>query len=84
MNKENTRKLFRRFPFLKKDNLPDGFESGDGWYSLVYNMCKKLKSVNPPDDFVVTKIAEKYNELEVHSKNGVMRTRVVIDEFNTA
>lgn len=83
MNKENTRKLFKRFPFLKKTDLPDGFGCGDGWYTLVYDMCKELKSVNPPDDFTITKIAERHGELEVHSKNGVMRTRVAIDEFNT-
>jgi hypothetical protein len=84
MNDKNTEKLFKRFPFLKKHCLPEGFECGDGWYKLVYNMCKELKTVNPPSEFVITKVAEKHGELEVHSKNGAMRTRVVIDESNTA
>jgi len=84
MNDDNTRKLFKRFSFLSKANLSDGFGCGDGWYKLVYDMCKSLKEVNPPNDFAIIKIAERHNELEVHSKNGVMRTRVVIDEFNTA
>lgn len=58
-------------------------ECGDGWYKLVYDMCKDLKDANPPIDFVVTKIAEKYGDLEVHTKNGTMRTRVILDQYNT-
>jgi len=83
MNDENTKKLFKRYKFLNKKTLPDGFECGDGWYKLVYDMCKELKSVSPPADFVVTKIAERYGDLEVHTKNGTMQTRVIIDEYNT-
>lgn len=84
MNDDNTRKLFKRFKFLNKKNMPEGFQCGDGWYTLIYNMCKELKDADPPDNFYITHIGEKYNELDVHTKNGVMRTRVVIDDFNTA
>lgn len=83
MNADNTRKLFKRFSFLNKANMPNGFECGDGWYKLVYDMCKELKAVGPPADFHITHIGERYGGLDVHTKNGVMRTRVVVDEFNT-
>lgn len=82
MNPDNERKLFKKFKFLNKKTL-SSISCGDGWYKLVYDMCKELKSINPPDDFYITHLAERYGELDVHTVNGVMRTRAVIDEYNT-
>lgn len=82
MNKDNERKLFKRFKFLNKQTM-ESIACGDGWYGLVYDMCKELKTAGPPDDFYITHIDERYGGLDVRTKNGVMRTRVVIDEFNT-
>ena len=83
MNEENNKKIFKRFKFLNKKIMPDGVKCGDGWYKLVYDMCKELKDAEPPKDFVITDIYEKCGELRVHTKNGVMKTRVIIDEYNT-
>jgi len=63
--------------------MPNEFNCGDGWYSLVYNMCKEIKASNPPATFYITHIGERNGGLNVYTKNGVMRTRVIIDEFNT-
>lgn len=83
MNDDNTKKLFKQYKFLNKKNLTNGFECEDGWYKLVYNMCKEIKASNPPKDFVVTKVAERFGDLEVHTKNGTLQTRLIIDEYNT-
>jgi len=82
MNNENTRKLLKRFKFLNKKHLPS-IDCGDGWYSLVYDMCKELKDTNPPDNFIITKIMEKCGNLKVHTKNGTMPTRIILDKYNT-
>jgi hypothetical protein len=82
MNTDNIRKIYKRFRFLNKNIMPS-IDCGDGWYTLLYNMCKDLKSVNPPNEFMITKIAEKYGDLEVHTKNGNMRTRVILDQYST-
>lgn len=83
MNDKNTKKLFKQFKFLNKKNL-ETIDINDGWYKLIYNMCKELKTNIPPDNFIITYIGEKDGGLRVHSKNGIMKTRVIIDEFNTA
>lgn len=83
MDDNNTKKLFKQYKFLNKKTLPDGFECGDGWYKLVYDMCKEIKAINPPAEFVVTRVINKYEGLEIHTKNGTMRTRVVLDQYNT-
>lgn len=82
MNEDNERKLFKRYKFLNKKSL-DSIDCGDGWYKLIYDMCKELKVANLPANFVVTRIMEKYGDLEVHTKNGTMQTRVIIDKYNT-
>jgi len=82
MNDANTKKLYKQYKFLNKKTLPNDFECGDGWYKLVYDMCKELKPA-VPSDFIITKVAEKYGDLEIHSKNGTMQTRVILDEYNT-
>jgi len=51
MNRENTEKLFNDFPEFFDDRkkglmvslMGFGFECGDGWYDLIYNLCKDIK-----------------------------------------
>lgn len=50
MNEENTKKLFEDFPeFLKhRDNWQSslmmfGFACGDGWFDLIYQLCKDIR-----------------------------------------
>lgn len=83
MDKKNTGKLFKQYKFLNKKNMPDEFECEDGWAKLITNMCKELKALPPPDDFYVTKIANYFGELQVHTKHGNLQTRLIIDEYNT-
>lgn len=82
MNTKLSNKLYRKYKFLRKKEMPT-INCGDGWYELVNNMCSALQKEDPPKDFVITAIYEKCGELRVHSKNGAMKTRVIIDEYNT-
>jgi hypothetical protein len=52
MNKENKERLFRDFPrlFRAPDCSEDisivrdwGFECGDGWYELIYQLCSDIE-----------------------------------------
>ena len=45
MNEENTKKLFDRFDFfrpergLRQSLMGFGFECGDGWFKLIWDLC---------------------------------------------
>lgn len=51
MNKENTERLIREFPNLYSDCdkpvneslMAFGFETGDGWFQLIYDLSAKLE-----------------------------------------
>lgn len=53
MNKENTKKLFESFPLLYADKdesmrvslLCFGFEYGDGWFDLTWELSEKLENL---------------------------------------
>jgi hypothetical protein len=49
MNKENTKKLLKRFEFfhpkkpLTESLMAFGFECGDGWFDLIWELCEKIE-----------------------------------------
>jgi len=50
MNEKNTKKLLNDFPefFKNRDNIRAslmgfGFDCSDGWFNLIYNLCKDIK-----------------------------------------
>ena len=53
MNKELDNKLCKKFPNLYADRCETmnktamcwGFEHGDGWYDLIYNLSVKLEAM---------------------------------------
>jgi len=73
MNKENTMKLFNDFPNLYQgknrpitENLMSfGFECGDGWFSLIYELSKKLSEVNP--ECIAVQVKEKFGGLRFYT-----------------
>lgn len=77
MNKKNTEKLFNDFPeiFAGKDKpipkslLLFGLECDDGWYDLVYNLCKKLKLLMDLTGIMVEamQVKEKYGTLRFYA-----------------
>jgi hypothetical protein len=81
MNDEHTEVLYDRFQsFLTKDTLPDGLVCEDGWYQLLFDMFQAIANVNPPSDFRVTKVFERFGELRIYSVNGNCATRLCISE----
>lgn len=54
MNKENTERLLNDFPLLYSDKdaplikslMAFGFECGDGWFDLIYDLSKKIENKN--------------------------------------
>lgn len=74
MNRELSLKLFNEFPemfrgrkmSIKENLMPFGFECGDGWYDLLYELCVEIKDTNPPDDFIVLQVKEKFGGLRFY------------------
>lgn len=75
MNKENTLKLLKDFPDLYQDYYRSmketcmcwGFDCGDGWFKLIYNLSKKLSKYC----VIASQVKEKYGTLNYYySING--------------
>lgn len=82
MNEENTRRIFEDFPFLfkHKENLRAslmgfGFECGDGWFDLIYNLCKDIgkeyrkMDENARETFYVQQVKEKFAGLRFYTSH---------------
>jgi len=46
-----------------------GVECGDGWFTLLWEMCQELKPI-VDDSFRFTQIKEKFGELRVYYRGG--------------
>jgi len=87
MNKENTLKLFNDFPELYKGRyksiqeslMPFGFECGDGWFNLIYELSDKLSKLDPECEAVQVK--EKYGGLRFYTNGNSEEGYKLIDEY---
>ena len=77
--------MFADFPeFFKNRNnvkaslMAFGFECGDGWFDLIYNLCKDIKSLNP-SNFVVLQVKEKFGGLRFYVGGGKENIWKLID-----
>jgi len=90
MNKENTEKLMKDFPTLYRgakepltQNLMSfGFECGNGWFDLIYDLSRKLFEICPR--LKATQVKEKFGTLRFYIE-GVRtdkadKTYLAIDE----
>lgn len=79
MSPENEKKLNERFGYLSRSHRSPrhalhmfGFECGDGWYDLLYELFEKIEThfkTQPPevvDAFSVQQIKEKYGTLRFY------------------
>lgn len=77
MNSKLEQQLFHDFPklYLAKSSpiilnlMNGGFECGDGWFNLIYELSKKIEEQNdkiadPNDYFIAMQVKEKYGSLE--------------------
>ncbi len=74
MKKELEDKIFNEFPDMFKDRgnlhaslMAFGFECSDGWFDLIYNLCKDI------NDFYKGKIPEHFSVVQVKEKFGSLR-----------
>lgn len=84
MNQKNTEYLFKNFPFfhpqapLTESLMAFGFECGDGWFSLIKELCEKLKALKLKD-FRVLQVKEKYGGLRFYT--GSVETKKADEVF---
>jgi len=72
MNKKNTKKLYNDFPNLYKQHklsimescMPWGFDCGDGWFNLIYDLSKKISDIAPECE--VVQVKEKFATLRFY------------------
>ena len=78
MNTELIQQFYDRWPkwFVGLTQSPYesclafGFECGDGWFDLLWNLCEDIEKLNPPDDFEVHQIKEKFAGLRFYTGAG--------------
>ncbi len=81
MNKENTKKLYEKYPkiFAQKDLtiqqscMPWGFECGDGWFDLIDKLCDALQFHTDRNNYSqveATQVKEKFGTLSFYT-NGI-------------
>jgi len=80
MTPENTKLLFERHNFIFRGRyspvtqnlMPFGFECGDGWFTLIDELCTTIDRILEQDetlakDFIVTQVKEKYGTLRFYT-----------------
>ena len=84
MNKENTHKLWKKYPNLysgrwlsiQRSLIPFGFECGDGWYNLIDELSAKLEKLG----VVAVQVKEKFGGLSFYIVGGSSEVYDLIDE----
>jgi hypothetical protein len=89
MTKELEKKLLERFNFFHPELSPIndlmcfGFEHGDGWFNIIWNLCEKiekcLKRISL-EDFRVVQVKEKYGTLRFYINYGTDEIYTLIDK----
>lgn len=89
MNNELQQKLADEFPEFfaeppKRMMKMGGVECGDGWFNLIRDLCQKIKAENPPKEFKVSQIKEKFGGLRFYVNWSTDRINSLIDEAEHA
>jgi len=87
MRLELQEKIFKEFDLMfserhlsmMKTTMCWGLEVGDGWYDLIYDVCKKIQPLVSPE-FRFTQVKEKYGQLEMYTYNASDEISDIIDE----
>ena len=85
MKSELEAKLIEDFPWLfRESTLPCtqtclcwGCECGDGWFDVIYDMCKEIKNIDTERRVSFTQIKEKFGTLRVYYTT---RPSMIIDD----
>jgi len=90
MKKELEAKLIEEFPTFFRDMYGDprktcmawGCAHGDGWFDILYDLCKNLKTEAEKDsstDFRFLQIKEKFARLTLYTSGGNKIMRDLVD-----
>jgi len=87
MNITNTEKLIKDFPVLyagvskslMESLMSFGFECGDGWFDLIYDLSKKVSKLDPKCEAMQVK--EKFGGLRFYTGATTHEVWDVIDEY---
>lgn len=80
-------KLFNPDPELQKNLMSFGFECDDGWFNLIYNLCKEVYplvlELNKNEDslFQVFQVKEKYGTLRFYVDFGDEKIQEIISLY---
>lgn len=72
MKRELQDKIFKRFKFFHPEKGPRktlmcfGFEVGDGWFQLIWDLCEKLEPL-VDENFEVIQVKEKFGGLRFYA-----------------
>ena len=69
--------LKEEFEFLKDVYI----ECGDGWFSILWGMCRELQELKIPD-IEVLQTKEKYGSLRVYTNSADDLVEIVIDKYS--
>jgi len=87
MNKELTVKLVNDFPELYKgvykspreSCMAFGFECGDGWFELLYNLSEQIQLAEGGTKVVASQVKEKFGTLRFYIDSGSDEVYSIID-----
>ena len=87
MRLELQEKIFKEFDLMfserhlsmMKTTMCWGLDVGDGWFDLIYNVCKKIHSLASAE-FRFTQVKEKFGRLEMYTYNASDEITDIIDE----
>lgn len=86
MRKQLENKLYNDFPNLYRQRnlsiqescMPWGFECGDGWFDIIYQLSKNITDLDP--DVQAVQVKEKWGELRFYINGGTNEVYDLIDE----
>ncbi len=88
MNPDKEKLLFDTFPQLfqplevREDMVKScmywGFECGEGWFKIIYDLLNDISKLNVP--VVITQVKEKYGTLRIYHDGGNADVEALIDK----
>lgn len=91
MTPENIQRLFERFDHLYRGrHLPlsqnlmsEGFDCGDGWYDLIYELSEQIEAYRQTDteaaDLIVVQVKQKFGELRFYVRPRIWEVEKMIE-----
>lgn len=87
MKEELEQILFKDFSNMYKPERPEtealmcyGFMCGDGWFDIIYRLSKDIQDLNPPENFEVFEVKEKFGGLRFYAENSNEEINALINK----